>query len=250
MEPVDVVYRAFRILDCFIGSNAEMSLPDLTKRLEMPKTTVWRLIKTLESCGYLEEKGKGRYKLGRKALLLAAAYLNHIDVRRIALPVMNRIRDLTGETVYLNLLEGRQRIVLDHVVGTYEIVYVPSIGRITPLYAGASSKVMLAFLDEEEIDRILLKEDLKPLASRTINNISALKRELAKIRKDGYASSISELEEGLIAVSGPIRAPLGIVGSLTIGFPQIRYANKDMNLLIKLIKEGAIEISTHLGVVC
>jgi len=249
MEPVDVVYRAFRVLDCFVGVSSDLSLLDLTKKLGIPKTTVWRLIKTLEKCGYLEQREKGRYRLGQKALLLAAAYLNQVDVRKVALPVMNRIRDLTGETVYLNLIQGSQRIVLDHVVGTYEIVYIPLIGRITPIYAGASSKVMLAFLEKEVVDRILLKEDLKQLASGTITKISNLKKELAQIRQNGYAISTSELEEGLVAISGPIRGTHGVIGSITLGFPEIRYLSKDMNSLIKLIREGATEISSHFGII-
>lgn len=248
MEQVDVVRRAFRILESFVGEIAELSLNDITKKLNMPKTTVYRLIKTLERCGYLDGNEQTRkYRLGSKVFVLAIDFLNQNDLRKISLPIMTRIRDLTGETVYLNLLQGDQRLMIDHVVGTYEIVYVPKLARSAPLYAGASSKVMLAFMNDSSVSQILTKEKLKPFSPRTITDVAELNDDLEKIRNQGYSLSISELEEGLVAVSAPLKNFRGIIGSLSIGFPEIRYKSKDVKALIRLIKEGADGINKILG---
>lgn len=248
MEQVDVVHRAFRILESFVGEVTEQTLNDITKKLNIPKTTVYRLIKTLESCGYLEGNDQTRkYRLGSKVFLLASNFLNQNDLRKISLPVLISTRDQTGETVYLNLLQEDRRLIIDYVLGTHDLVYFPKLARSAPLHAGASSKAILAFMKESDIKRIVAKGKLKSYSPQTITNMVELQEDLAKIRIQGYSLSIGELEEGVVGISAPLKNHQGIIGSLSLGFPEMRYKSKDIKSLIRLLMQKADQINASLG---
>jgi IclR family KDG regulon transcriptional repressor len=248
MEIVESVTKAIKILECFDKDNPEISLSEISRDLVLPKTTTFRLINTLEYNGYLEfNQLTKKYKLGKKFALIAANYLKNIDIRKVALPIIERIRDLTGETTTLNILQDDQRIIIDYFLGKGEIIYRPELGRHNPLYAGASSKVILSFLNDEKIEKLLHSTELKAFTENTVTSISEIRDQIKLIRLQGYAMSISEREQSIVAVSAPINNYQGIAGSITIGFPANRLSSKNIDELVRLIKEGAEEISIKLG---
>lgn len=248
-EVVGAVEKALKILECFSPETPELGVTEISKRLGLPKPTANRLLSTLETNGYLEKDTlTKKYRTGKKLLTLAAIFLNQLDIRRVALPVMTRIRDLTKETVSLNLLDDTEKLLLDYVIGTYELVHLPKVGRRTPLYVGASSKAILAFLEKDKIEEIIFAQPLEPLTEKTVTNPLKLEKELEKIRAQGYAVTCGEREKNILGIAAPIQNHIGyVIGSLSIGIPTIRVKEKDLDLLARLIKEGAEEISEELG---
>lgn len=242
-KQVNVINKSLKLLECFIN-RTDLGISDMVKVLGFPKTTVFRLVNTLEENGYLVENLlTKKYRLGKKAFLLAAGYMDQNDLRKAALPVMASIRDLTRETVILSVLDQDQRLLLDYVPGLYELVYIPKLGRINPLNVGASSKVILAFLEKGKIDEIICKYES---GLKKINN-SALLKDLEKIREQGYFISFGEREEGLVSVSAPILDGKSAVGSIALGFPEKRFSGCDMDKYIRSILDGAKEISLKIG---
>ena len=247
METVEVLSKALRVLECFTKESPELSLGEITRILDMPKTTVFRITSTLLINDYLEtNEVTKKYRLGKMVAALSANYLNQIDMRNIALPLMTSMRNATGETTYLSTLRNNQRVITDYLLGTKDIVYVPEIGRLNRLYSGASSKVILAFHSDEKIEEILFNEE-SIIQSIFKTTPSKLKQEIIKIRQQQYAFSISEHSSGIAAISAPIIDYQGITGSITIGFPESRLSSTNLDEIVALVKDGSAQITARLG---
>ncbi|AEG14401.1 transcriptional regulator, IclR family [Desulfofundulus kuznetsovii DSM 6115] len=241
--------KALKILDSFTLEKPELSIGEIVFLLDMPKTTVIRLVSTLEKNKYLErDQVTKKYRLGTKLLCFANIVQRTLKVREVALPVMKEIRDQSGETVYLNIIENDERMCVEYVESNQELQRVVFVGQRSPLYAGASAKVLLAYLPEVKIKEYLSKIKLEALASHTITNSNELLEELTIIRNQGYAISNSELIEGVFSICAPVfNHERTVVASLALGLPAVRANEKRITEFIALVKSGAKEISRRLG---
>ncbi len=243
------VLKAFKILESFTVERPELSIGELVALVGMPKTTVIRLTATLEKTNYLEkDKNTRKYRLGTKLLYLGNIVQRRLKIREVSLPVMKEIRDRSGEAVYLNIIENDERMCLEYVESNQELQRVVFVGQRSPLYAGASAKVLLAYLPEHKRREFLAKVKLKALTPRTIVDPVQLEAELADIRKKGYAVSNSELIIGVFSISAPVfNHQEEIAASLAIGLPTVRADDKNIPFFVELVKAGAREISRRLG---
>lgn len=241
--------KALKILDSFTLEKPELGLGEIVSLLGIPKTTVVRLVNTLEKNRYLErDEFTKKYRLGTKLLLFGSIVQRRLKIREVSLSIMKSLRDQSGEAVYLNILENDERICVEYVESNQELQRVVFVGQKSPLHAGASAKVLLAYLPEKKIEEYLSKMTLEGFTPHTIINPEALLGELSEIRKQGYALSNSELIAGVFSISAPIlNYHEEIVASLTIGFPTVRANKENVAKLIKLVKSGAEEISRRLG---
>jgi len=242
------VERALDILLAFLREGQELGITDLSRALRLPKGTVHRLVSTLAAKGFLaKNEATGRYRLGLSVFRLGSTFLNQMEVREAALPVLHELARVTGETVNLNIARDRRRVCIEKVESSHDIRHFVELGRPLPLYCGASGKVLLAFLPEEEIEAVIA-EGLRPLTSRTVTDPDRLRRELAEIRRRGYAVSRDERVEGASAVSAPIYDSAGrVVAGLTISGPTYRFTAERVAQFVKLVKQGAARISASLG---
>lgn len=225
-----------------------MGITELSRTVRLPKGTVHRLVSSLVAKGFLaRNEATGRYRLGLSLFRLGSVFLNQMEVREAALPVLHELARLTGETVNLNIARDRRRVCIEKVESSHDIRHFVELGRPLPLYCGASGKVLLAFLPEEEIEAVIA-EGLLPLTPRTVTDPQRLRRELAEIRRRGYAVSKDERVEGASAVSAPIYDSAGrVVAGLTISGPTYRFTPERVARFIELVKQGAARISASLG---
>jgi len=215
----------------------------------MPKTTIIRLVNALAKHNYLErDRVTKKYRLGTKLLYLGSIVQRRLKVREVALPVMKEIRDRSGEAVYLNVIDNDERMCVEYVESNQELQRVVFVGQRSPLYAGASAKVLLAYWPEEKREEFLSKVKLESLTSSTITNQGELLAELVKIRDQGYALSNSELIAGVFSICAPVFNHEGtVVASLALGLPAVRADEQKIPDFIALVKTGADEISRRLG---
>ncbi len=242
------VERALDILLAFLREGQELGITDLSRTLQLPKGTVHRLVSTLGAKGFLaKNEATGKYRLGLSVFRLGSTFLNQMEVRAAALPVLHELARITGETVNLNIARDRRRVCIEKVESSHDIRHFVELGRPLPLYCGASGKVLLAFLPDEEIEAVIA-EGLRPLTPRTITDPHRLRRELAEIRRRGYAVSRDERVEGASAVSAPIYDSTGrVVAGLTISGPTYRFTPERVAQFIELVQQGAARISASLG---
>jgi DNA-binding IclR family transcriptional regulator len=162
---------------------------------------------------------------------------------------MEELSQSTKETVLLTTVNGTKGMVLDRVESEEPIRYsLFQPGASLPLHGGASSKILMAYLQEKDWDRIIATEGLKRYTLNTITNIKKLKAHLKEIRKKGYAFSNQEVDRDVRAISAPIFNGLGkVAAGLSITGPVYRINKKKVGQFSRLVIEYAKEISSHLG---
>lgn len=190
---VEAVDRAIDVLLAFTHAEPELRLGDVVKRTGLAKSTVYRLLSTLcarHLCHFDPETGK--YTLGYEVLKMADIRTRQIDFRRLVLPVMQRLRDISNETIVLSVRDGDHRVNVDYVESRDPLRRVPEPGRRAPLYSGAASKAFLATLTDQEIDDYLARTRLEKRGPNSITEPDKLRRNIARIRTLGYAESRGE----------------------------------------------------------
>ena len=243
------VRRALLALE-LISEHGELGVTELGRKLEVHKATASRLIATLAERGFVERDPlTEKFRLGYGLISLAGAAVGGNDLVRAARPILDELAERTTETVNLGVLTGDSVVYVDQITGTRAIVSVSWVGRRTPLHCTSNGKVILAFSTEVERER-LLRAPLTKLTPRTITDVRKLRAQLEEIRVRGYAQTMEELEEGLNAVSAPVRGMTGeLVAALSVSGPAFRMRPVDLPRMGKLTAEAARAISRRLGYV-
>jgi DNA-binding IclR family transcriptional regulator len=243
--------HGLNILLLYDESKLSFAVSEMSKQLGYSQSKTYRLVRTLTQYGLLQEDGRtAKYHLGLNVLRLGLLYQGQFDISGFARPFMRELSRITKETVLLTAVNGTTGIVLERVESEEPIRYsMFQPGARIPLHAGASSKILMAFLPEEEWDRIVKKEGLKRYTSNTITNVNQLKFHLREIRRKGYAFSDGEVDRDVRAVAAAILNRKGeLVGGLSVTGPAYRISKKRIVSCGKLVSQYAKKISSQLGV--
>ena len=246
---IEVLRRAFDILTAFSHVKPAMSLAEVVAAVQLPKTTVFRVLSSLIEGGYCElDPRTGKYGLGFELLRLADIRRRQGNVHDVAAPVMREIRDAVNETVILSVRAGDSRVHIDFVEGLHAMRRMADLGVPAPLYAGAASKVLLAGMEDDEIEAYLARTDLTAFQDSTITDSAVLWREVRVIRKRGFAESKGELFPGGGALAAPIKdfsaKTIAVMDILT---PEHRYTAEHREHCITILLDGARRASERLG---
>jgi DNA-binding IclR family transcriptional regulator len=247
---IHTVSNALNLFELFNRKGEGLSVSEISQRLRLPKNNVLRLVTTLELRGYLEQdKLTDRYKVGLRALDLGQTYLRQGGLLRRARPVLADISRTFHETTYLARLEKRHIIYLDAVESDRKVHVVSRLGIRLPAYSTASGKVHLAFLPEKLLDRLYPDEALEEYTPRTHRSKQALRDDLHRVAKRGYAVDDEELEEQVRCVAVPVRDyTRTVIGALSVSGPSFRMDRQRIEEEIAPQLLGfAAELSTALG---
>ncbi|MDI3258034.1 MAG: IclR family transcriptional regulator [Kyrpidia sp.] len=217
---VRAVERALDILLCFSSTEMELGLSDIAKRVGLHKSTVHRLLASLESRGFIRRNPQtDKYRLGWSILELVSNIHQSGDLSTLVLPEMTRLRDLLDETISLYIRSGTERIRIQAVESHQPVRRVANIGQRLPLYVGASGKVLLAWSPPE-----LVAETLSDPRIPESFDQEEFVRQLEQVRACGYAVSIEERETGAAAVAAPVFDREGqLVAALSVSGPVDRF---------------------------
>jgi DNA-binding IclR family transcriptional regulator len=248
------VVRALRILRAFSDARPERSLAELSRELGLSKPTAFRLLLALEHEGLvLRAEPLGAYRLGPAAIELGARAQRANGVATAARPELEALTRATGETSSVEVLAGEETLILDEVQGGHLIGTSPSVGTRWPAHATSTGKVLLASAleDDPDLARRMARRAggrLQAVTTCTIRSASRLSAELARVRKQGYATAIGELEAGYVAVGAPVRRHDGsVVAAISLGGPSTRFTDVRLPGLIKSVRESAARVSQRLG---
>lgn len=242
------VLRALTLLRAFSDERSELSLAELARAVGMNKSTTFRLLTALESQGLVTKERDGEvYRLGPEAIALGARAARANSLVRVSRPELERLAAHTGETASIEILSGSDTLILDEVPGQHMLGSVPGIGLRWPAHATSTGKVLLAYLTEHERKAVLPRR-LAALTERTLVEHAALERELAQVRKQGFAVGREELEVGFIAIAAPVFNHLGqATSAVSIGGPSVRLTPDRMDALVAEVKRAGERISHKLG---
>jgi IclR family KDG regulon transcriptional repressor len=243
------VDRVMKTLDAFTADSPELRLTDLSERLRLPKSQVLRIVSTLEAGGYLDRDPETkRYRLGIRVFQLGMLVREQLDLRRIARPVIRSLADQTLETVGLIVTDPTGPICVDVIESPKGLRVFAHVGRHMPWNAGTSGKVVLAFLAEEQRERILATVKLRRYTKQTITDPAQLRTVLNQIRADGYHVAAQDLDEDAIGVAAPLFDHDGrLVGAISLAAPISRVSEDELEGLICAVQYAAAEISRLLG---
>lgn len=241
--------RVADLLSAFLNGHPDLGVSELSRQLGWPKSVVHRVLITLEQSGFVaSDPVSRRYRLGPKALRLGLAALAQTDIRRLALPRLRSLRDRTGETTTLSLLSGDERVYVEQVESLHPVRQTIPIGGRAPLYVGASSKAILAFLPIDRQERILAMAVGARRVDGTPIDPALLRDEIQTIRQQGYAISRSERILGATSVAAPIFDHRGeVIGSMSVAGVTVRQNQADLEALGPLVRETAAGLSIELG---
>ena len=244
---VQSVERAISILE-FLARYGWSGVTDIGNALGVHKSTAFRLLSTLEAGGLVEQHAdSGKYRLGGGLARLARSVSDEPNLSQQARPGCECLARHTEETVTLNVLEGTECVTIDQIASTSFVVSRSWLGRQTPLHCTSPGKIFLAFMPEEQLAEVL-SAPLTRYTERTLVDEAQLRAEISRVRVNGYAVAVDELEDGLTSAAAPVRDQQGeVVAAMGISGPSYRLDADQLKKLVPLVCQAADMASARLG---
>jgi DNA-binding IclR family transcriptional regulator len=205
---VEVIGKAVGLLDVLLESRDELSLADLTRRLGMSRTTTHRLLATLERHALVERTESNRYRLGVHLFVLGSAVQERRALARVGRSPLRTLAEDHRLSSYLSVREGDVALCLARFDGGGVALSAYQVGETLPLHVGAGPLVLLAGLDDAEVDRVLAQPLTRPTAE-TIADPATIRARVSDVRASGIVWASGDLEVGVVAVGAPVRDPEG-----------------------------------------
>lgn len=250
MGKIQSVERALKIMEILAEYPDGLGVTELSLKLDVAKSTAHRLLNTLLTYNYISKDVKSdNYILGTQILLIANQVLENLSIVEIAKNEINKLSSITNETVHLCLFDKDEVVYIDKVESNQTIRMHSRIGTRSLMHCTGVGKAILAFLDKEEAEAILLRKGMKAFTDQTITTLDQMWKELEEISKRGFALDNIENEEGIRCVAAPIfdhnKKP---IAAISISGPSTRVTfDKAYNELSTFVMETAKSISYELG---
>jgi DNA-binding IclR family transcriptional regulator len=245
---MELLKKAFSILDLFLDHGNELALEDLSRLSGLRKATVRRLALTLIDCGYLKQAEKrGKYSLGMRFLDFSGAIKKSNRIIDISSPYLIELGRKVDETVMLILWDGMNAVLGQSYNTDHALKVIPEEGTRLGMHYTSAGKIILAEMTEDELDKYLVK-GLIATTPNTITDLNNLKTHLAKVKKEGIALDDEEYAIGVRGIATGIRVRSGkLVGAITIVGPSVRLSRSRLMECVPLIMKCGQDISQALG---
>jgi len=249
LKVIGSLQRAIDILNLFDERNPELGNTDIAKQLGLHKSTTSTLIRTLEINGYLAQNPTTRkYRLGFKLLERASAVLDQLQVREVALPALQVLRDELDETINLAVLDGGDAVYIERLLGTKLLGVHSEVGKRAAAHSTALGKAILAYLPIADVQAFIKQYGLPAVTAQTITDHAGFMRELEKMREQGYALDDEENEVGGRCVAAPVFDHAGnAIAAVSVSAPSARLAMSQVPQIGARVRETAQVISRNLG---
>jgi DNA-binding IclR family transcriptional regulator len=240
-----VLHKITRILNCFSVESPDPTLQDIIRTTALPSSTCQRLVQDLVYEGFLDRDGD-RYRIGIAMVRWATPGTLGLDVVRLVKPVLQQLRDETGETACCYVRDGVFRTVVA-VAETRHVVMRPfMVGMVMPIHAGAPGKIFLAF--DPQARRDLQGTDLARFTSLTPANLDELDRQIAVARAQGFYAAFGERHADVGSIAAPVFDHAGELAVVVgLGFPTQRVTERDVERLGPMVARAAEGAGERLG---
>jgi DNA-binding IclR family transcriptional regulator len=248
-SPSVAVERALAMLEAVSQESDGLSNAEISRKLQIPKSSASYILRTLEKQGYLTRNPEtGKYRVGLKVLSLSRGALSGIDVREVALPIMRHLMEKTNLTCHLAILDGPDAVYIEKVEPGGFIRMDTWVGRRMRVHATSVGKALVAHIAQGHLEKILAERGMEKRTAKTIITLPRLLKELERVREQGYAVDDEENNKGARCVgapvfnqSGMIEASIGLSGTINQVNPQT------MPRILEHLKDAARHVSMQLG---
>jgi DNA-binding IclR family transcriptional regulator len=249
--PVQIqsIERAAAVLRLLTGHSRPRAVAELAAELQLPKGTVYGILRTLQTVGFVEQDTESRrYQLGAALLHIGSSYLNGSELRRRAVGAAHTLATRSGESVRIGILHEAVVLIVHHVPGPDERFQTPEVGSLMPLHATALGKALLAH--HPNLAAEIGRAPLADCTTATITDPDRLTPELTRISERGWASDLGEFLPGVASIAAPIEAGHGtVLGAVAVSgpIPRLCHAGAPRAALVGHVMECARTISRQLG---
>jgi DNA-binding IclR family transcriptional regulator len=248
--PSGIVARVTTLLKVLAENEGEASLGEIARRMQLPASTTHRLLHLLMDEGFVDRgEGKRSYRAGLELTRVGGLLASRSDLTHLAQGFMQAVVDACDETCMLSLYVPRTScaMVTKALHGSHPLRYQTALYEPSSLVWGATGLGILAFLPEDVIEAVLLHEGPSPADPRKAVKPQTVKRELARIREQGYAHSRGQKVRGAVGFSAPVFNSAGVVAALCITLPESRYEDRMAPRLARTLVAQAGQFSASLG---
>src|SRR6056297_3281353 len=246
---VQSIDRVFDILELLSVKHEGLSLTEISRRLELPTSTVFRLLSVLRSRNYIEKNDSTNvYRLGLGFVELTSLYLSNIELKTEAQPYLRNLSQMTGQVVFMGTEHDGEMVYIDKYEQFNEIRKYCFIGQRRPLYCTALGKSLLTGFSEEEIRELYGNRELKKMAPNTITDLDELIKEVRLTSERGYSIDDQEMEPDMWCVAAPIYDYRStIIAAVSTSWDLGSHKNANRNKNIELVLKTAMNISIRMG---
>ena len=242
------VLKALDILECLATAKRPLTAPEVARLCGMSRPTVYRLLTTLLSRGYVVNVENAHYQLGSKILSLGRGVLDAFDLPELGKPYLQQLSELSNETAYLSILEDTEILYLGKVESAHSVRLHSAVGSRMPLHCSAMGKAILAFLPPDEQSALIDRLSLTRFTAQTLTDKASLCRDLALTRARGFSIDNREGDEGVCCVGAPIFDHTGRpFAGVSISGPAYRLPLARLEELAAAVIEATQAISGKLG---
>ncbi|HBW35263.1 IclR family transcriptional regulator [Desulfosporosinus sp. BICA1-9] len=245
---IKVILKTMELLKCFSPQQSEWTVNELSNKLNMNRTTVYRILTTLATGGFVQSNPKsGGFRLGSTLIGLSLALFNSMDIRTLAGPVLQGLTQKTGESVHLTIWYKDKVMLIDQWESPSDIKVSVPLGKKFSAHCTATGKIFLSELPDKEFDRYLSEHELKTFTPNTIIDKEALREEVLKVRHKQLAFDFEEYALDIVACAAPIFSyDQKINAAIAVLGPSRRMRTK-IEEIAALTKEASELISKSLG---
>jgi IclR family acetate operon transcriptional repressor len=240
--------KGLAVLETLEAAAGELTLTGLSQRLGESPTVVFRLLKTLEERGFVQQDpASKRYALGLRLWEMGARVVSRQGLVDLARPVLRWLTEVTGETSALVVRRDTDVLYLDIVEGSEPLRVYAEVGARAPIHATASGKAMLAFEPAAVVDAVVAA-GMRRLTPLTVTSARALRQRLEEVRRTGLSVNAGERRADIAAVAAPVRNGRGeCVAAVSISGPVTRFREDHLELVKRHVRKASEEISARLG---
>ncbi|MEM8646216.1 MAG: IclR family transcriptional regulator [Pseudomonadota bacterium] len=238
--------RSIQVLQLIADAGRPLSRVDLADMCDLTRPTLYRIIASLEAEGLIEICGQNSYRLGARLVALARTALSQSDLRHEAGPELERLRDVTGETVHLAVPSGGVMVYIDKIESREVVRMMSTVGTQVPFYSTSVGKAYLSALPPEEAAAMIDRLDRPALTAFTVTEADALKAQVDEARGLGFAREEQENEPGIVCFGAPVRDDRGKpVGAISVSVPMFRL--EDAKRYAEAVSASAKSVSKQIG---
>jgi IclR family KDG regulon transcriptional repressor len=246
---VQVIDRVFQILDLLAENKGELGATELAQQLQLHKSTVHRLLVTLEQHRFLQKNpDNAKYRLGWRLFELGTLAVSRVEIHSMARPHLEVLVKQTGETAHLGVVAGGELISIASVETDRSLRLPGTVGRRSPLYCSSQGKSILAFSTEAVAGEMIRGIQFKGFTRNTITTAARLMQELERVRKCGYALDNEEFENDLRCIGAPVFNHEGkVIAAMSIAGPTYRIGSREIPRLAAAVVLASKKLSAAMG---
>lgn len=245
---VRVAERIFSIVELLAYTQKPMTLSLIAQELNLSKSTVHRLLKTMVERGYVMKNSEGSYTVGSKLIEIASYYINSLELQSEAQPFLSMLYSQINLSIHLGVLENFKLVYISKLDLYPTMRGFAKIGYETPAYCSSVGKCLLAALSGNELDQYLEQNPLTSFTAHTITDIAIFKEHLRQVRVQGWALDKEEYQIGYCCIGAPIYDYRGnVIASVGASGNTADFSDDKLPLIIHQVVHTAMQISKRMG---